>query len=40
MCKITSDTDYASNLSYDSWLWTKENCSEEKFSEAFFAKSF
>jgi glycosyltransferase involved in cell wall biosynthesis len=33
--RIVSDEEYASSISYDSWLWAKENCSEEKFVETF-----
>ncbi len=33
--KITSDIDYASSISYNSWLWAKENCSEERFVKTF-----
>lgn len=39
MHRITSDTDYESTLSYDSWIWAKENCSENKFVEAFLKAS-
>ena len=35
MEKIRTDTGYASDASYRSWLWAKENCSAEKFAEAF-----
>ena len=35
MRKMVSEPDYASRLSYDSWSWAKENCSEEKFVESF-----
>ncbi|MBU1147065.1 MAG: hypothetical protein KKD11_01835 [Candidatus Omnitrophica bacterium] len=35
MCKLTTDTEYADKLSYDSWLWAKGNCSEEIFVKTF-----
>lgn len=35
MNKITRDENYASKTSYDSWLWTKENCSEGQFVKSF-----
>lgn len=33
--RITSDTGYASEVSYNSWFWAKENCSEERFTKDF-----
>lgn len=35
MCRMTSDIEYASQVSYKSWLWARENCSEEKFVDTF-----
>ena len=35
MHKIISDAEYASKMSYESWLWAKNNCSEERFVESF-----
>ena len=35
MEKIRTDIGYASDASHRSWLWAKENCSAEKFAEAF-----
>lgn len=34
MIQILSNEDAYNALSYNSWLWTKENCSEEKFVES------
>jgi hypothetical protein len=31
MHKIASDSDYGMDVSYKSWLWAKENCSEDMF---------
>ncbi len=35
MHKISTNKERASKLSYESWLWAKENCSEKKFVEVF-----
>lgn len=35
MHKIVSNPEYAGRCSCDSWIWAKENCSEEKFVESF-----
>lgn len=35
MYKLTSDKEHESHMCYASWLWAKENCSEEKFVRAF-----
>jgi hypothetical protein len=35
MHKVVSEPEYALKLSYESWLWAKENCSEERFVETF-----
>jgi len=35
MHKIISDAEYASKMSYESWFWAKNNCSEERFVESF-----
>jgi glycosyltransferase involved in cell wall biosynthesis len=35
MWRLSLDEKYSSELSYKSWLWARENCSEEKFVETF-----
>lgn len=35
MNKIVTNGDYESDLAYKSWLWAKENCSEEVFVKCF-----
>jgi glycosyltransferase involved in cell wall biosynthesis len=35
MDNIVSDPEYAERWSHDTWLWARENCSEEKFVESF-----
>ena len=35
MIQILKNEDAYTDLSYNSWLWVKENCSEEKFVESF-----
>jgi glycosyltransferase involved in cell wall biosynthesis len=35
LCRIVSDEKYASSISYESWRWANDNCSEEKFVETF-----
>lgn len=33
--RLTIDADYYNDLSYRSWRWIRDNCSEEKFVESF-----
>jgi hypothetical protein len=35
MIEILTNTEEYADLSYKSWLWIKNNCSEEKFVDSF-----
>jgi hypothetical protein len=37
MARILARREDYEGLSYKSWLWIKNNCSEEKFVESFLA---
>ncbi len=35
LCRLSEDDDYHADICHRSWLWTKNNCSEEQFVRSF-----